>query len=76
MADAILNHLSATNLFDLEGVIIVITGGGTASLISAFLKISFCSAMADLMSIGNWFNDCHNFSRQWSDSIHYWPQAG
>jgi hypothetical protein len=31
MADAILNHLSATNIFDLKGVIAVITGGGTAS---------------------------------------------
>ena len=31
MADAVLNHLSAINIFDLSGVVAVVTGGGTAS---------------------------------------------
>lgn len=32
MADAVLNHLSASNIFDLSGVIAVVTGGGTVSI--------------------------------------------
>ena len=31
MASAILHELAATNLFDLTGVVAVITGGGTVS---------------------------------------------
>lgn len=29
MADVVLNNLSASNIFDLRGVIAVVTGGGT-----------------------------------------------
>lgn len=34
MADSILNHLSAKNIFDLEGIVAVVTGGGSVSLAS------------------------------------------
>ena len=32
MADAVLHDLTSTNLFDLSGVVAVVTGGGTVSL--------------------------------------------
>jgi hypothetical protein len=32
MADAILNQVHVTNMFDLRGVVAVVTGGGTVSL--------------------------------------------
>ena len=31
MADAVLHDLTSTNLFDLSGVVAVVTGGGTVS---------------------------------------------
>lgn len=31
MAEAILDHLTAINIFDLRGVVAVVTGGGTVS---------------------------------------------
>ena len=34
MADSVLQDLTSSNLFDLTGVVAVVTGGGTVSLMS------------------------------------------
>ena len=34
MADAVLNDLTSGNLFDLSGVVAVVTGGGTVSVVA------------------------------------------
>lgn len=36
MADTVLAELSATSLFDLTGVVAVVTGGGSVSTVHAF----------------------------------------
>lgn len=44
MAEDILNQVHASDLFDLRGVVAVVTGGGTVSLYAHFIS-QFCSEM-------------------------------
>ncbi|KAH9923016.1 NAD-P-binding protein [Amylocystis lapponica] len=65
MADAVLNHLSASNIFDLRGVIAVVTGGGTGIgfMISSALVANGATVyiigpkQADLDRIAGTYND-------------------
>jgi len=65
MADAVLNHLSAGNIFDLRGVVAVITGGGTGIglMIATTLVANGATVyivglnQADLDKIANVYND-------------------
>ena len=52
MADTVLTELSATSLFDLSGVVAVVTGGGTVSY-----DDTFSVSLDSLDSPGHWVDD-------------------
>lgn len=61
MADAVLGRLSACNIFDLSGVVAVVTGGGTVWF---FIPSYSSGSLADgILRIGHWTDDNHDLGR-------------
>lgn len=53
MADAVLDRLSARNIFDLSGVVAVVTGGGTVgSFLVAEVHLCLTGALLAIQGIG------------------------
>lgn len=69
-ANAVLNTLTASNIFDLRGVVAVVTGGGTVSarlyIQRIDLTIRFCRARLP----GNWANDKFYADGEWGDCLY------
>ncbi|KIM86706.1 hypothetical protein PILCRDRAFT_815958 [Piloderma croceum F 1598] len=68
MADVILNHLSAANLFDLGGVIVVITGGGTG--IGLMIATTLVANGATVYIIGPKQADLDKIAKVYNDAAH------
>lgn len=78
MADAILDRLTATSIFDLRGVVAVVTGGGTVrspayprfpSLPSVLLSTLY-------VHIGYRTDDQHDAHGERRESVYHWAEAG
>ena len=73
MAEQILDQLNSSSLFDLSGLVAVITGGGTVSDFHFLSNGNVPTGSA----AGHWVDDSHNsdFERGGFGLLD-WPQAG
>ena len=69
-ASAVLDKLSAGNIFDLRGVVAVVTGGGT---VGGFL-INICAVLMMMAFAGYRIDDKHDAYSQWRDCLHRWSR--
>ena len=71
MADGVLNELTSSNLFDLTGVVAVVTGGGTVSHSD---RSSLCSLVHT--TIGDRLDDHNHAHRQWRYRVYHRSKTG
>lgn len=76
MSSLSLNELSASNIFDLRGVVAVVTGGGTVSTRES--RKCEIIELIDLfwVDIGNRANDQFYSGHQRRHRLHRWAQTG
>lgn len=72
MADSILSELNAANLFDLRGVVAVVTGGGTVRAIS--VSVSMIEMWLTLWK-GHWDDDQFYPRCEWRDCLYHWTKS-
>ena len=72
--DVNLQEQHASNLFDLRGVVAVVTGGGSVSLSFTF-HINFRLTVGIMIMAGYRANDRLNLVNQRRNSLHHWTGA-
>jgi hypothetical protein len=70
MAETVLHNLTASTLFDLVGIVAVVTGGGS---VCPQLEASICPFEL-IPSIGNWADDKLHLGGQWCYGLRYRTQ--
>ena len=71
MADEILSEVHVSNLFDLRGVVAVVTGGGSVRPL-AFYSV----AVPDPIRVGNWAHDQLNPHLERCHRLHHRSRPG
>jgi len=74
MADSVLNHLSASNIFDLKGVVAVITGGGTG--IGLMIATTLIANGATVYIIGPKQAEMDKIAKTYNDASENLPGKG
>ena len=69
-ADSVLEKLTASNIFDLRGVVAVVTGGGTVSEVLS--SLTHGARLTGIFVIGNRVDDKHNADGKWCNCVHRW----
>lgn len=68
MAEAVLNQVNVVNMFDLRGVVAVVTGGGSVSL---ELSLLFALIAEPNTYVGHRVNDEHDTPIKWCYRVHH-----
>lgn len=75
MADAVLIHLTANNVFDLHGVVAVVTGGGTVRILSRSSHFNYLISSPHPTSLSLPPSDyvrAHGGYPRCAESLEYW----